>query len=259
VSLTNTATAALTIAGIAISGAQIGDFSQTNSCGTTLATGASCTITVLFTPQASGGRAAAIQINDSATNSPQIISLGGTGGAPPALGFGLASGSSSSATVLNGVANYTLTIGGAGLSGTATLTCTGAPQGANCGLPQMSGIPATGTIPVDATTASTFVVEVTTTSRTLSADSRSAIVFGGLWAAVLLGVVFVPAGWRKSSLKRGAGGLCLGVIVASLMLISSCGGGSSGSNGTPAGTYNLTVTATMNSTTQTVALTLVVQ
>jgi hypothetical protein len=93
----------------------------------------------------------------------------------------------------------------------------------------------------------------------MASGNSSAIRFGGVWAAVLLGLVIVPTPWRKRSPR----GLYLGAIVASLILISSCGGSSSGPetnpNGTPAGTYNLTVTATLNSTTQTVTLKLVVQ
>ena len=266
-SLANTATAALTIAGITISGAQGGDFSQTNSCGTTLAAGTSCTITVLFTPQASGGRGATIQITDSATNSPQVISLSGTGTAAPTIGLGVPSGGSSSATVPAGQpASYSLTIGGTGMSGTAALTCTGAPQGATCTVP--------ASVTVSGTTASTVNVSVTTTARTLASaaassvgqsKSRGLIGFGGMFAALLLGMVFVPVSWRKRSLKRAAGGVYLGVMVATLMLIASCGGSSSGSgsgtntSGTAVGTYSLAVTATLNSATQTVALTLVVQ
>jgi hypothetical protein len=89
--------------------------------------------------------------------------------------------------------------------------------------------------------------------------------FGGMFAALLLGMVFVPGSWKKRSLKRAAAGVYVGIMVTSLMLIASCGGSSSGSgsgtnpNGTAAGTYSLTVTATMNSTTQNVSLTLVAQ
>src|SRR6185369_15586223 len=52
------------------------------------------------------------------------------------MGLGVPSGSSSSATVVAGqTATYTLSIGGAGLSGTASLSCTGSPTGANCSVP----------------------------------------------------------------------------------------------------------------------------
>ena len=253
VTLSYMASTALTISGITITGAQSADFAQTNNCGASLVGGGNCTISVTFSPQAAGARTASIQITDNASNSPQTISLTGTGTAPPEIGLKIPSHGSSSASVAAGQpASYTLSIGGTGMSGTATLTCTGAPQGAVC------SVPATAT--VSATAASSVEVSLTTTSDTMaSVNSRGMIRFGGLWATLLLGVVLVPAARRK----RAWSGLYLGAMVASLLLISSCGGGSSGPkinpNGTPAGTYQLTVTATLNSTTENVTLQLIVQ
>ena len=252
VTLTYPGATALSISSIANSGAQSADFSQTNTCGTSLTAGASCTITITFTPQSIGARTASIQITDNAPNSPQIVSLGGTGTAPPSIGFTVPSGGSNSATVAAGqAASYSLSIGGAGMSGSATLTCTGAPQGATCSVSPVT---------VSGTSASSVGVSVSTTSRTTaSVSSRGMIRFGEVWAALLLGLALVPAARRKSL----SSGLYLGALVASLLLISSCGGSSSGPktnpNGTPAGTYKLTVTATLNSTTEDVALQLIVQ
>ena len=79
VSLTNTGSADLTISGIAASG----DFTQTNNCGSSVAAGAGCTVSVRFTPTASGPRSGAITITDNATGSPHVVSLGGTGNNPP--------------------------------------------------------------------------------------------------------------------------------------------------------------------------------
>jgi hypothetical protein len=75
VTLTNTGTAALTIITIAATG----DFSQTNTCGSSLTVNASCTITVTFKPTAAGQRTGSITITDNALGSPQIVSLTGTG------------------------------------------------------------------------------------------------------------------------------------------------------------------------------------
>ena len=52
VTITNTGTAALSLSGIAASG----DFSATNGCGTSLAVGGSCTVTVTFAPTSAGSR-----------------------------------------------------------------------------------------------------------------------------------------------------------------------------------------------------------
>jgi hypothetical protein len=75
VTLTNTGNALLTITGIAVSG----DFSETSTCGSSLAAGASCKISVKFAPTATGTRTGAVTIDDSAAGSPHIVSLTGTG------------------------------------------------------------------------------------------------------------------------------------------------------------------------------------
>lgn len=82
VSLTNSGTAALTITSIAISGTNAGDFAQTNTCPaspSTLAAGANCTISVTFSPSATGSRSASVTISDNAADSPQSVALTGNG------------------------------------------------------------------------------------------------------------------------------------------------------------------------------------
>jgi len=79
VTLTNVGTTALTITGKAITGTNAGDFAQTNTCGSSLAASASCTFSVTFKPTASGTRTAALSVTDSASGSPQTVSLTGTG------------------------------------------------------------------------------------------------------------------------------------------------------------------------------------
>ncbi len=78
VTLQNTGTAALTIASVTAGGANPGDFSQTNTCGASVAAGASCIVTVQFKPTGAGGRSASLLIGDSAPGSPQTIALTGT-------------------------------------------------------------------------------------------------------------------------------------------------------------------------------------
>lgn len=79
VTLTNKGTAHLTITSIGITGLNAGNFSQTHTCGSFLAVGASCTISVRFKPTATGTRTAAVSVHDNATNSPQKVALYGTG------------------------------------------------------------------------------------------------------------------------------------------------------------------------------------
>jgi len=64
-----------------------GDYSQTNTCPTTMSAATNCTITVTFTPTASGTRTGAVTLKDNSPGSPtQTISLTGTG-ETLALGF----------------------------------------------------------------------------------------------------------------------------------------------------------------------------
>jgi trimeric autotransporter adhesin len=79
VTLTNTGDATLTISGITFAGANIGDFPiESNTRGSTLASGANCTIGISFDPTASGMRTAVLQIISNAASSPDVIQLSGT-------------------------------------------------------------------------------------------------------------------------------------------------------------------------------------
>jgi hypothetical protein len=86
VTLSNSGNATLSISSITLSG----DFAQTNNCGSSLAASGSCTISVTFTPSATGTRSGTLSVTDNAAGSPQTVSLSGTGGAAVA---GLAPGS----------------------------------------------------------------------------------------------------------------------------------------------------------------------
>lgn len=85
--LTNndSATHNFTGSGISIMGTDAGDFTLvsggTNNClsMSSLASGASCTLYVTFTPSDIGTRTAKIVINDDANNSPQTVYLTSTG------------------------------------------------------------------------------------------------------------------------------------------------------------------------------------
>jgi hypothetical protein len=251
VTMQNTGGASLSISQIAISGANAGDFGEINTCGLSLGAGASCTISVTFTPTALGSRAATLNITDAVGT--QTVNLTGTG--TTSLGLGIPSGDSSSATVTAGAtAKYTLSIGGGGLSGTATLTCTGAPAGATCTVP--------GSENVSATARSPFTVTVTTTAPSSAALRRRGSSLAWFWATALIGIVWLPVGQQSLRFARRT------VAILSFLLVTflaSCGGGSSGggggspSGGTPAGTYTLTVTATMGSAkeSQTLKLTVI--
>jgi hypothetical protein len=226
-----------------------GDFTETNDCGATLYS--ICTVSVTFTPTATGSRTGTLTITDNAPDSPQSVALSGTGQAP-SLGLSIASGSSASAKVTAGSsAIYSLSIGGGGVSGTASLSCTGVPTAAVCNV--------LATEQISATTASKFTATVTTTAPGQALVRPHG--FGTtpwVWAFSLFALISTPRMTKRSSVLRA---LCL--VPLFLLMLCSCGGGSSNTApqnpGTPAGTYTFTVTATSGNTTQSQSLTLVVQ
>ena len=75
--LTNGQSTSLTGISVGITGANAGDFNETDNCGTTVAANSSCTINVTFTPTAAGTRTGTVTVTDSAGT--QTSSLSGTG------------------------------------------------------------------------------------------------------------------------------------------------------------------------------------
>jgi hypothetical protein len=123
VTLTNKGSAALTMKGISITGPDSADFAETNTCGTSVAAGANCTINVTFTPTADGTRTAVLSVADSAANGPQTVSLTGTGTdpaaavSPPSLTFSgqtVGTTSGSQPVALHNTGTAPLTIAGIG-------------------------------------------------------------------------------------------------------------------------------------------------
>jgi hypothetical protein len=74
ITVTNTGSATLTISAVTASG----DFAA-SGCVTSLSAGATCTLSVTFTPSATGARRGTVAITDNAVGSPQMIELFGSG------------------------------------------------------------------------------------------------------------------------------------------------------------------------------------
>ena len=127
VKLTNNQSTPLSMNGISISGA----FTQTNTCGTAVGPLQSCNVLVTFTPVALGAHSGTLTINYNASNSPQTVTLAGTGVprvtlSPATLDFGgVVVGSTSlsrSASLMNSQKNATLAISSISASGDFTQT-----------------------------------------------------------------------------------------------------------------------------------------
>ncbi len=165
--LTNTGDGALTVRGLGISGAAAADYTLSNNCIRTLAIGASCSITVNFTPRAYGARSANLVLTDDAAGGSQVIPLHGSGTAPhPILGssflnFGGRGVGSSSApqnivlfnagTGTMSISSVSLTAGGGDFA--LSTTCgSSLPSGGSCMIsvtfaPQSSG-PRSGAVTI---------------------------------------------------------------------------------------------------------------
>ena len=82
VSVINTGTLPLGISSITLNGTNGNQFSQTNNCGTSVAAGANCTISVIFQPTTVGAKTANLNVNGATGAGSRTVSLTGTGTPP---------------------------------------------------------------------------------------------------------------------------------------------------------------------------------
>jgi hypothetical protein len=234
-----------------------GDFSAASSnCPATLNSGASCAVQVVFAPTTSGTQQGKMTLSFSDGSPALVVPLTGTGVAP--LTLSPASGSSSSAAVTSGqTATYHLVLASApGISGTATLSCNGAPANSTCTV-----TPSSTSIASDSST--DIVVSVATgVSQTASVPpAGSSIRFAGGGILSIIAACFLLWRFRRFDWKSRMALIMLLCALMSFGLLG-CGGGNKGAsqnpNLTPAGTYTLQVTATTGAQKATAQLTLVV-
>jgi hypothetical protein len=162
VTLTNTGNATLTLTGISITGADPSDFTETNNCGSSIAAGAGCTISITFTPGASGSLSATLSVTATSVGDPSVgltgtgtSTGGGTGGSAPLLTLSSASLAFGSQPVDATSSAQTVTLsntGSAALSITSlTITGTNAGNFAEIGNTCGSSVAAGGTCTVAVT------------------------------------------------------------------------------------------------------------
>jgi hypothetical protein len=75
VTLSNKGNTALNVSSISASAG----FIQTNACSAPVLPGKSCSVQVKFAPSAKGVITGSLKINDNANNTPQVVTLSGTG------------------------------------------------------------------------------------------------------------------------------------------------------------------------------------
>jgi hypothetical protein len=233
-----------------------------NTCPSTLAALASCTVGVEFAPSSVGTQSGTLIVSDSLLTPGSTMTLSGTG-----FDFAVAPAGSSTQIVANGqTAYYTLSICGAG--GCSSSTPGLGSQGAftfQCGsLPAYSACtfnPASEIVPAGTTV--NVTVQIATGMTTASVHYAPPLSWPALPMAC--GLLLAPF-----ALWRGRKALLLVALLAILMGgVSSCTssgvfsggtvpGSGSGSGNTAAGTYPVVVTATSNGVQRQVTLTLIV-
>jgi len=247
VTLRNSGAAPLAIGQIAATE----EFAQTNDCGASLAVGASCTINVSANPAAPGERKGTITVLDDSAASPRLIVLSATG-----TDFAVAPAASSATVRAGQSATFTINVStqGGPLGDAVSFACSGLPQSAAC-----SFSPATlaaGT-------------QAATTTLTISTQANAGIALLPLepprqeWLAlagwVLLALALLATARMAHRTIRTARYRM--ALLFSAAYLASCGGGSGGGSstpGTPAGTYQVTVTANSGGASRTAPLSVTV-
>jgi hypothetical protein len=77
--ITNLSNATMSLNAIAITGANAGDFTQTNNCPSVLQPGGHCVATITFGPTAAGSRVAGLMVTANGGSTQQTLPLSGTG------------------------------------------------------------------------------------------------------------------------------------------------------------------------------------
>jgi hypothetical protein len=259
--LSNTGEATLAISGVAMTGSESKDFSLESGCGGSLHPGASCDLTLTFTPASVGTRSATLQVTTDAPGSPHTVALAGTG-----IDFSLSVLAESAAALAvspGQQAVFHMTLSPEGLKDTVNFSCAGAPAASTC---QVS--PATASLDGATPVEVTISVQTTAASAALFRGPQipgglgnSGELLMGMWLLALL--VWISY-YRMAFSRRSA--CVLATLLLAVAVLPACGfapeggGGADPSKpGTPAGTYTLTVTAATRQVTHSVTLNLSVK
>ena len=78
ITVKNTGSATMSLSGLTLSGTNAAEFSA-SGCGSSLAAGASCSLTVNFKPTSTGSKSATLKVNSNASSGTSTASLSGTG------------------------------------------------------------------------------------------------------------------------------------------------------------------------------------
>jgi hypothetical protein len=240
VNIVNIGTDPVTVTSVSVSG---NGFSQTNNCSSFTVQGQTCQVTVVYNPPAAGPQNETITVANTGAVSPVTIAL-----SADAADFGFTPDPAQSAATINAgqKASFPFVVSDRTGFDAIAFSCTGLPTGASClaaRVPQTIQPP--DTVPA--------VITVSTSPRLLGSLRPSRSGWGWSLAAVAA-LAFVSRRRRRRS-------ALLTMLMAATMLgaVVACGGSSVNPNGTPAGTYNITVSGTRNGLTRSFPVTLTVR
>jgi hypothetical protein len=253
ITVTNSGNGALTVAGIQATG----DFAQTNNCASVAANSGTCAIQVTFTPTSSGTRSGTVTLTDSAVNSPQLVSLTGSG-----VDFSMPATGGSDTIKAGATAIYTMSITPVGgtFSSAVSLVCAGPPAFSTCTVNPTSVTPGANpsTVTVTLKTAG-----ISAQVSTPGAAPNSTFAFWTLTTGFGLFGMFL-IGTRQGR-KRASTLLLLMVLMTGVPFWVGCGSTTSPTkpastgNSTPTGNYTVLVIGTSGSVKHFTSLTLTVQ
>jgi hypothetical protein len=115
ITVTNSGSAVLDIGGVTIGGANASAFNLVSGCGSNLAPGASCAVTISFNPNSAGAMSAVLTLTDNGSPSTQSASLSGTG-------IAAATGTTIVAYALNNLYFYNIPVGATSAPSNITVT-----------------------------------------------------------------------------------------------------------------------------------------
>lgn len=251
VTLTNNGGALLTLGNLTITG-DFYVYPGSNTCGTTVAPAAVCSVGVGFTPTASGIRNGNLTITSNATTSPQSAALTGIG-----VDFNFAPNGPTSLSISSGqAATYALLLGsGASLPGSVSFTCAGVPAHALCTVNPASS-PLSGNSVISVTVATGL------SSAAIQPPAWPALSGRAVWFALV--IPCLPLLGRRK-LRHSLACLCVTLVLlggggcSAGRTLPSVTGTLPTSAVTPSGTYTLLVAGSSAGLVRSVDLTLVVQ